>query len=66
MRTYEIKMVCCMCGEHYSTKPGGQTPGQESHGFCGKRCITDYCESIGLDPVNIINKMERRKASGIY
>ena len=56
MKTYEMKLICCMCGKCYGTKPGGFRPGQESHGFCGNECITTYCNQVGLDPKKIIKE----------
>jgi len=32
--TYVIKVICCVCKEHYGSKSGGNVPGHESHGYC--------------------------------
>ncbi len=33
-KTYQIKMICCVCKIQYGSKPGGFKPGLESHGYC--------------------------------
>ena len=56
MKTYEMKLICCMCGKHYGTKPGFK-PNQKSHGFCGDDCVTTYCNQVGLDPKKFIKEV---------
>lgn len=63
MGPYEMKLICSWCGKCYGTKPNIR-PNEESHGFCGKECVTGYCKSVGIDPANIIKNMERRKHAG--
>ncbi len=61
MGTYEIRQMCTWCKTCYGTKPGGNTPGLESHGFCGEDCVTTYCNSIGIDPAPIIKTIRERE-----
>ncbi len=62
MATYEVKLICCMCKKCYGTKPGGNRPGVESHGFCGDECVADFYRMNGMDP-ETINKEGRHEGT---